>query len=40
MKAGVASFLGRKIAVAVGSLNKIASQKTMDGEDPLKTLDE
>jgi hypothetical protein len=29
-----------KKMVAIESLNQIASRKTMDGEDPLKTLDE
>jgi len=35
-----ASFHGRKTAVAVGSLDFIASPKAMDGEDSRETLDD
>jgi hypothetical protein len=37
MKAGDASFQGRKKAIAIGSLNLVARQKAKEGEDPLKT---
>jgi hypothetical protein len=37
---GTISFQGRKTMVATGSLRQVASQKAMEGEGPLETLDE
>ncbi|HBE76970.1 MAG TPA: hypothetical protein DDW65_04200 [Firmicutes bacterium] len=37
---GDASLQGRKTAVGIRSQSPIASRKTMDGEGPLKALDE
>ena len=34
---GRRSLQGCKTTVGIGSLNLVASQKAMDGEDPLKT---